>query len=84
MGALIEIRIPFVPDYNDGEIEEIGEFLSRLQGVKKVRLLAYHNLAGAKYAALGLDNTLPSRLPTVEEMDVARRQLKSHGLFVEE
>lgn len=84
MGAVIEIRIPFVPDYNDGEIEKIGEFLSRLQGVKKVRLLAYHNLAGAKYAALGLDNTLPSRLPTVEEMDVARRQLKSHGLFVEE
>lgn len=83
-GATVEIRIPFVPDYNDGEIEKIGAFLSGLHGVKTVRLLAYHNLAGTKYMGLGLDNRLPNRLPTTEEMDGAKRQLKAYGLSIEE
>lgn len=76
----IEIRIPYIPDYNDKEIEKIGAFLSRLKNIAKVRVLAYHNLSGAKYASLDLPNNLPSRLPTDEELNLAMEKLKSHGL----
>ena len=78
----LEIRIPYVPDFNDNEIEEIGSFLSKLNNLTKVRLLPYHNYAGSKYIALGMKNTLPSRLPTTEELSIAILKLKSFGLNV--
>ena len=79
-GKDIEIRIPYVPEYNNSEIEAIAKLLSELTHVKKVRLLAYHNYAGSKYASLGMDNTLPPRLPVEEELNIALRLLKDHGL----
>ena len=75
LGADIEVRIPFVPGYNDGEIEKIAELLSSLSSVKRVRVLPYHNLAGSKYEALGKENTLPSRLPTDAEEECARERI---------
>lgn len=78
----LEIRIPYVPDFNDNEIEKIGSFLSKLNNLTKVRLLPYHNYAGSKYIALGMKNTLPSRLPTTEELNFAILKLKSFGLNV--
>lgn len=83
-GAVLEIRIPYVPNLNDGEMEKIGDFLSGLRGLTKVRVLAYHNLAGAKYNSLGLENRLSQRLPTAEDMERARQRLKAYGLPVEE
>ena len=83
-GAMVEIRIPYVPCFNDCEMEKIGEFLSRLRGGIKVRVLAYHNLAGAKYIGLGLENRLPQCLPTAEEIEKVRQRLKAYGLPVEE
>jgi pyruvate formate lyase activating enzyme len=83
-GAAVEIRIPFVPEWNDEEIEGIGEFLAKRKCVKKVRLLAYHNLAGSKYEALGLKNTLPQRIPTQNEVTMYENILKKHGLNVVE
>ena len=76
LGKKVEIRIPYVPDYNDTEIEKIAEFLAPLENVTKIRVLAYHNYAGSKYEALGLENTLPSRLPTEEELDLARETVR--------
>ena len=73
VGANIEVRIPFVPDYNDGQMEKIAAFLRPLSSVKKVKILPYHNYAGSKYAALGMENTLPSRLPTEEEIQKAEK-----------
>lgn len=67
----IEIRIPYVPEYNDGEIEKISEFLSELKNIIKVRVLPYHNYAGSKYESLGMENCLPKLLPTDEEMEKA-------------
>ena len=78
----IEIRIPFVPDFNDNEINLIGEFLSKLKNVTKVRVLSYHNFAGSKYKSLDIENTLPVRLPTKAEIDSAIKTLKSFGLNV--
>jgi pyruvate formate lyase activating enzyme len=81
-GAAVEIRIPFVPNFNDKEVGKIGAFLSRLGRVKKVRVLAYHNLAGSKYAALNLPNTLPNRLPTEEEITAVKECFKGYNLPV--
>ena len=67
-GCAIEIRIPYVPDYNDGEIPAMAKFLRDLRHVRKIKLLPYHNYAGSKYAALDMDNTLPARLPTEEAL----------------
>ena len=73
----VEIRIPFVPDYNDGEIEAIGDFLKTLHTVQKIRVLPYHNYAGSKYEALGMKNTLPARRPTEKELQKAKNTLKA-------
>ena len=76
IGKDVEIRIPYVPDYNDKEIEKIARFLADLKNITKVRVLAYHNYAGSKYAALGMENTLPERVPTNEEVEQAREIIR--------
>lgn len=67
-GSNIEIRIPYVPDYNSSEIEKIANFLSKLRHITKIRVLPYHNYAGSKYEALNITNTLPTRLPLDSEI----------------
>ena len=79
-GARIEIRVPYVPDYNDTQIEKIAEFLSTLKHLVRVRVLPYHNYAASKYDALSLKNTLPMRLPTDEEIAKARAIFTSVGI----
>ena len=81
-GKDIEVRIVYVPGYNSGEMEKIGEFLQTLKCVKKVRVLPYHNYAGSKYAALGMENTLPETVPTEEELEQAKAVLRKFGLVV--
>ncbi len=71
-GAKTEIRIPFVPEWNDGEVEKIAAFLKPLQHVVAVRVLPYHSYASAKYGALSMENTLPVRMPTDEELARAK------------
>ena len=77
LGKNIEIRIPYVPDFNSGEIEKIAYFLSKLTHVFRVRILPYHNYAGSKYEALGIENTLPEKLPTDEELNKAKELIHS-------
>ena len=72
-GKKIEIRIPFVPEYNKDQIEKISAFLKELKNITKVRILPYHNYAGSKYEALSMENTLPKTLPTDEEMRSAEK-----------
>ena len=79
-GAKVEIRYPFVPGYNDGECRKIGEFLSTLKNVKRIKVLAYHDFARSKYSALGLADTLPivdvGRIDVQQAVDI----LASYGL----
>lgn len=70
-GKKTEIRIPYVPCYNDGEIDKIVGFVKTLKHVTKIRVLPYHNLAGSKYESLGLPNTIPPILPSSAEIDKA-------------
>ena len=78
----IEIRIPYVPEYNSDQIEKIAILLSELKHITKIRVLPYHNYAGSKYAALNIPNTLPSRLPTDAEIKSAAETIKSITSFV--
>ncbi len=75
LGKPIEVRIPYVPEYNTDQIEKIAEFLSTLKNIKAVKVLPYHNYAGSKYVALNMANTLPKNLPTDEEIKKAEEML---------
>jgi pyruvate formate lyase activating enzyme len=81
-GKNIEIRIPYVPDFNDRQIEKIACFLAQLNSITKIRVLPYHNYAGSKYEALNIPSTLPKRLPTEEEIKKATETIKRITNFV--
>lgn len=68
-GKTIEIRMPYVPDYNAGEVEKVKAFAGNLKNLTKIKFLPYHNYAGSKYASLDMENTLPKTLPTQAEID---------------
>lgn len=76
----IEIRIPYVPTYNDGEIDAIGAFLSSLTRRHPVRLLPYHRYYESKARALGYASTRNIPIPTDEEIHKAKNILTSYGL----
>ena len=78
-GKDIEIRIPYVPGFNDDQVEKIRAFLSQLNNIKSVKVLPYHNYAGSKYAALDMVNTLPSDMPDNEEISKAENILSNKG-----
>ena len=82
IGKDVEIRIPYIPNYNDSQIEKIARFLAPMKHITKIRLLAYHNDAGSKYEAIGMKNTLPERLPTDAEIQNAADILKRTTDFV--
>lgn len=75
-GKAIEIRIPYVPNFNDSQIEKIATFLKPLKNIKSVKVLPYHNYAGSKYSALNMENTLPEILPTNEQIKKAEKIIK--------
>ena len=81
-GKDIEVRIPYVPEYNAGDLEQIGQLLSGLKHLIQVRLLPYHNLAGSKYEALEMANTLPAKVPSQQEMESAAALLRRHKIRV--
>ena len=81
-GCAIEVRIPFVPGYNDSELPAMAEVLATLKNLTGVRVLAYHNFAGSKYEALHMQNTLPSQLPTQEALAEAKQILIAKGIVV--
>ena len=69
MGKRIEIRVPYVPDFNDNQVEKIRGFLKNIKNITKVTVLPYHNYAGSKYEALGIKNTLMQKLPDKNEIE---------------
>lgn len=72
LGKKVEIRIPFVPGWNDDQAEKIAAFLKPLDNIAAVRVLPYHNYAGSKYQALDLPAGLPEHLPTPEALAQAQ------------
>ena len=81
----VEIRIPFVPGQNAGEIGKIADFLAALTCVVGVRVLPYHNLSGTKYESLDLRYplaTVDTPIPTAAETEAARDVLAARGIRV--
>ena len=74
-GKSIEIRIPYVPEQNSDQKEKIIQLLKEFKNIAKVRVLPYHNYAGSKYEALSLKNTLPSTIPSIEEIENFQKKL---------
>ena len=71
-GKAIEVRIPYVPDYNDNQMDKISDFIKNFKNIKAVKILPYHNYAGSKYVSLDMVNTLPDMLPTSQEIENAQ------------
>lgn len=81
LGKPYEIRIPYVPEENAGEMQNIADFLCTLKNVDRVKLLAYHDLSRSKYAALNMRYIMGStRVPTAEEYEAAFDILVKAGL----
>lgn len=79
----IEVRIPLIPGVNDDAetINKIGELLSKIGKLVKVRVLPYNNLAGSKYEILGIENTMPkTEPPTREKLQETVDILKTYGI----
>jgi pyruvate formate lyase activating enzyme len=57
MGIPFILRIPLVPGVTDGEenLRAIAEKVRGMPGLLRIELLAYNRVAGAKYAACGLE-----------------------------
>ena len=67
-GARVWVRVPCVPNGNDGEMKKIAEWLEG-KPVERVELLAYHRLGGSKRKLLGLADDDNFRVPGDEEMN---------------
>lgn len=83
-GKSIEIRMPYVPGYNDDQVEKTAVFLSKLKNITKIRILSYHDYAGSKYASLDMENTLPGIVPCTEKLKFARATMSKYGLTVQD
>jgi pyruvate formate lyase activating enzyme len=84
-GHKILVRIPLIPRINDDEenLRASGQFLASLPNLQGVELMGYHDIAQAKYEALGWDYKLPdTRPPTKEVMIHATELLNGYGLQV--
>ncbi len=80
LGKKIEVRIPFVPNFNDTEIDKILDTVSELKNLVRVRVLAYHDFARSKYRALGIDDTLPKELPKEDHLEKIREKFRARGI----
>ncbi len=84
-GAKIEVRYPYVPGMNDGEVEKIADLLCSLKNLTKLRVLPYHSFAGSKYDAVGMENTMPKvEMPSAEKMKEINEYFRSRGICVVE
>ena len=82
-GKPIEIRMPLIPQYNmdENDIRLAGEFLSRLENITAVRLLAYHAMARSKFTAIGVEDTMPHvESPTADDLEAVADILRGYGL----
>ena len=77
------VRIPYVPQYNSHEIEDIAKKLSELGNISAIDVLKYHNFSDSKYSALDIENTMPTvASPTDTEIEKAKSILRGYGLKV--
>jgi pyruvate formate lyase activating enzyme len=82
-GHLVYVRIPLIPGVNDDEtnLRESAKLLASLPNVTGVELMGYHDIAAAKYEALGMSYQLNgTKPPTAEHLQQAGSILEGYGL----
>lgn len=79
-GCRVQVRIPFVKGWNDGEIKALANFMQGKRGIEKITVLRYHDMARSKYAALGIADTMPENITEKCDVEAAVELLKSFGL----
>ena len=84
-GSQIFIRIPLIPGINDDaeNLAQTAAFIAGLPNITGIELMGYHDIAAAKYEALGLAYPLPNTVPPTEaEMQAAASYFEEVGLNV--
>lgn len=84
-GQRITVRIPLIPGINDDSqnLVKAATFIAGLPNITSIELMGYHDIASAKYEALGMAYQLPdTNLPGEAEMQVAARYFQDIGLNV--
>ncbi len=85
-GGKLQIRIPVIPRFNDGEenFRKTGEFCNSLgDAVTMIQLLPYHNLGVMKYQRLDEGKSvLEAAMPTDEKIQSLKAILERMGLNV--
>lgn len=84
-GSAIHIRIPVIPGINDDEenLRASGEFIRSLSNISSVELMGYHDLAAAKYEALGLEYQIKHiSAPGKDQLQQSAALLEQFGLQV--
>jgi pyruvate formate lyase activating enzyme len=86
-GALLQIRIPVIPGYNDSEenLRATSRFCAELgKVVTLVQILPYHRLGLVKYERLQKKYLLADVVPpTTETMEAHKKLIESYGLKVQ-
>jgi pyruvate formate lyase activating enzyme len=82
-GIPFEVRIPLIKGVNDDAIAQIGEFLSGLNNLTKVRLLPYNSIIDSKYEAIGkMSDKENMEVPDSECIERAKKTLEAFGINV--
>jgi pyruvate formate lyase activating enzyme len=84
-GSKCIVRIPLIPRINDDEknLQDSGKFLAGLPHIQSVEVMGYHDIAQAKYEALGRKYALiGTKAPSGDAMQNAAEVLRSYGLNV--
>lgn len=85
-GTPIEIRMPIIPGINDAQedIVDAAQFLSGVDGIRRIEMLPYHKLGEAKYARLGQEYRLNGlESPGQERMNEMAEWVRAYGLEVQ-
>jgi pyruvate formate lyase activating enzyme len=63
------VRVPVIPGINDSprDIEQIGDFVARIGGIRELQLLPYHQTGLEKYRRLGMEYSMPQAIPPTPE-----------------
>ena len=81
LGKNIEVRVPYIPERNSGEMEKIADYLARFPRVSGVKILAYHDLSRSKYAALDMPYIMGiCKIPSAKDIEKTVLMFRNKGL----
>jgi pyruvate formate lyase activating enzyme len=83
MKKRVIIRFPLIPGVTDSQenLEAVGEFISKLEGIRDIEVLPYHQTASQKYRRLNLKYKMKGvQPPGAGRILEVKEVFKSYGL----